>query len=232
MPAAARRQPGQRGTHHVGGDHRDQRRSQPAGLRAPGMSRLPAPPGGQLPPAGPGPLGAAGQPSLLPAVTVLVLQPVQQQALPATPVLRARRPAGLAPGRGHAGWPASPQPPAAAGSGPARPGNPRARPTAPPAPRRSPPAVPEQHVQRLGPVSGGGRRADPLPGLPHLPGVMGQQPADDSPPCGESGTSCVVVSRACPSTNCTDVILSFRVSQGCDLRRPVVDSVADGTLAA
>ena len=28
------------------------------------------------------------------------------------------------------------------------------------------------------------------------------------------------------------VILSFHVSQGCDLRRPVVDSVADGTLAA
>ena len=28
------------------------------------------------------------------------------------------------------------------------------------------------------------------------------------------------------------VILSFRVSQDCDLRRPVVDSVADGTLAA
>ncbi len=28
------------------------------------------------------------------------------------------------------------------------------------------------------------------------------------------------------------VILSFRVSWGCDLRRPVVDSVADGTLAA
>ena len=28
------------------------------------------------------------------------------------------------------------------------------------------------------------------------------------------------------------LILSFRVSQGCDLRRPVVDSVADGTLAA
>jgi hypothetical protein len=27
-------------------------------------------------------------------------------------------------------------------------------------------------------------------------------------------------------------ILSFRVRQGCDLRRPVVDSVADGTLAA
>jgi transposase len=30
----------------------------------------------------------------------------------------------------------------------------------------------------------------------------------------------------------SDVILSFRVSQGCDLRRPVVDSVADGTFAA
>ena len=28
------------------------------------------------------------------------------------------------------------------------------------------------------------------------------------------------------------LILSFRVSQGCDLRRPVVDGVADGTLAA
>jgi len=28
------------------------------------------------------------------------------------------------------------------------------------------------------------------------------------------------------------VILSFRVSRGRDLRRPVVDSVADGTLAA
>jgi hypothetical protein len=29
-----------------------------------------------------------------------------------------------------------------------------------------------------------------------------------------------------------DVILSFRVSQGCELRRPVVDSVANGTHAA
>ena len=28
------------------------------------------------------------------------------------------------------------------------------------------------------------------------------------------------------------VILSFRVSQGCDLRRPVLNSVADGTLTA
>jgi hypothetical protein len=27
-------------------------------------------------------------------------------------------------------------------------------------------------------------------------------------------------------------ILSFHVSRGCDLRRPVVDSVADGTLAS
>ena len=30
----------------------------------------------------------------------------------------------------------------------------------------------------------------------------------------------------------TRVILSFRVTQSCDLRRPVLDSVADGTLAA
>jgi hypothetical protein len=29
-----------------------------------------------------------------------------------------------------------------------------------------------------------------------------------------------------------NVILSFRVSQGCDLRRPVVNSVVDGTAAA
>ncbi len=35
-----------------------------------------------------------------------------------------------------------------------------------------------------------------------------------------------------PSLPLTDVILSFCVSQGCGLRRPVVDSVADGTLAA
>ena len=35
-----------------------------------------------------------------------------------------------------------------------------------------------------------------------------------------------------PGMPLADVILSFRVSQGCDLRRPVVDSVADGTLAA
>jgi hypothetical protein len=30
----------------------------------------------------------------------------------------------------------------------------------------------------------------------------------------------------------SNVILSFRVSRGCDLRCPVVDSVADETLAA
>ncbi len=35
-----------------------------------------------------------------------------------------------------------------------------------------------------------------------------------------------------PALPLTDVILSFRVSRGCDLRRPVVDSVADGTFAA
>jgi hypothetical protein len=34
------------------------------------------------------------------------------------------------------------------------------------------------------------------------------------------------------SAMCSKVILSFRVSQACDLRCPVVDSVADGTLAA
>jgi hypothetical protein len=32
-----------------------------------------------------------------------------------------------------------------------------------------------------------------------------------------------------PALPLTSVILSFRVSQGCDLRRPVVDSVADET---
>jgi hypothetical protein len=35
-----------------------------------------------------------------------------------------------------------------------------------------------------------------------------------------------------PALPLTDVILSFSVSRGCDLRRPVVDSVIDGTLAA
>ena len=35
-----------------------------------------------------------------------------------------------------------------------------------------------------------------------------------------------------PEVPLADLILSFRVSQVCDLRCPVVDSVADGTLAA
>ena len=35
-----------------------------------------------------------------------------------------------------------------------------------------------------------------------------------------------------PALPLASVILSFRVSRGCDLRCPVVDSVADGTLAA
>jgi len=35
-----------------------------------------------------------------------------------------------------------------------------------------------------------------------------------------------------PALPLADVILSFRVSQDCDLRRPVVDSVADETPAA
>ena len=75
-------QPRQGRAHHVAGDHRDQRRRQraePAHTREVPAGR---PPGGQLPPGGPGLLGAAGQPALLPAVTVLVLQPVQQQSLP------------------------------------------------------------------------------------------------------------------------------------------------------
>jgi hypothetical protein len=41
------------------------------------------------------------------------------------------------------------------------------------------------------------------------------------------------VSEAAPEAQLmARVILSFRVSRGCDLRRPVVDSVAGGTLAA
>jgi hypothetical protein len=35
-----------------------------------------------------------------------------------------------------------------------------------------------------------------------------------------------------PALPLADLILSFRVIEGCDLRRPVVDSVADETLAA
>ena len=48
-------------------------------------------------------------------------------------------------------------------------------------------------------------------------------------PCGANAA----VKVACLVAGMTAlVILSFRVSQGCDLRRPVVDSVADGTFAA
>ena len=65
----------------IGGDQRRAAARQPArpGTPAAACSQ----PGGQLPPGGPGGLGAAGQPALLPAVAVLVLQPVQQQAPPA-----------------------------------------------------------------------------------------------------------------------------------------------------
>jgi hypothetical protein len=38
--------------------------------------------------------------------------------------------------------------------------------------------------------------------------------------------------RMVQQTDKAVIILSFRVSQGCDLQRPVVDSVVDGTLAA
>jgi hypothetical protein len=36
----------------------------------------------------------------------------------------------------------------------------------------------------------------------------------------------------CMNARFSIVILSFRVSRGCDLGRPVVDGVVDGTLAA
>jgi hypothetical protein len=50
---------------------------------------------------------------------------------------------------------------------------------------------------------------------------------------GDRSTSAVCrTCRAMSRTLIPLVILSFRVSHGCDLRRPVVDSVADGTLAA
>ncbi len=54
----------------------------------------------------------------------------------------------------------------------------------------------------------------------------GQVTIADAPPGVHPGT----ISYG-PGVN-TAVILSFRVSRGCDLRCPVVDSVADGTLAA
>jgi len=42
----------------------------------------------------------------------------------------------------------------------------------------------------------------------------------------------VVFEVECIDRMYLNVILSFSVSRGCDLGRPVVDSVADGTLAA
>jgi hypothetical protein len=35
-----------------------------------------------------------------------------------------------------------------------------------------------------------------------------------------------------PQMPITDVISSFRVNEGCNVRRPVADSIVDGTLAA
>jgi hypothetical protein len=42
----------------------------------------------------------------------------------------------------------------------------------------------------------------------------------------------VVLDIECLDRIYLNVILSLRVRRSCDLRRPVVDSVADGTLAA
>ena len=42
----------------------------------------------------------------------------------------------------------------------------------------------------------------------------------------------VVFEVECIDRMYLNVILSLRVGRSCDLRRPVVDSVADGTLAA
>ena len=62
-------------------------------------------------------------------------------------------------------------------------------------------------------------------------------PCLECPCCGTATTACPPPGAHAgsvsygPALNAA-VILSFRVSQGCDLRRPVVDSVADGTLAA
>ena len=42
----------------------------------------------------------------------------------------------------------------------------------------------------------------------------------------------VALDLECLDRQYLNVILSFRVSQGCDLRRPVMDSVLNGTAAA
>jgi hypothetical protein len=62
------------------------------------------------------------------------------------------------------------------------------------------------------------------PGALDHPGVSGgPQTWKDEGPWRHSGNT---------RRSCVIVILSFRVSQVCDLWCPVVDSVADGTLAA
>jgi hypothetical protein len=51
-------------------------------------------------------------------------------------------------------------------------------------------------------------------------------------PGGDCGVNAHLKVPALVAGMAAGVILSFRVSQGCDLRRPVVDSVADGAFAA
>jgi hypothetical protein len=53
-----------------------------------------------------------------------------------------------------------------------------------------------------------------------------------SPAAREPGPLVILVRCLTVANVDSIVILSLRVSQGRDLRRPVVDSVADGTLAA
>ncbi len=53
-----------------------------------------------------------------------------------------------------------------------------------------------------------------------------------SPAAREPGPLVILVRCLTVANVDSIVILSFHVSQGRDLRRPVVDSVADGTLAA
>ena len=82
-----------------------------------------------------------------------------------------------------------------------------------------------------GPVAGCRSRTCACGCLPGLLGVVGQNPADHVFLAGRQ----VDLSRrelGVPEYELHVVILSFRVIQGCDLRRPVVDSVADETLTA
>jgi hypothetical protein len=71
----------------------------------------------------------------------------------------------------------------------------------------------------------------PVMALAQRAGLPGLVAAHVRPggPCGVNAVlkiPCLVAGMA------ARVILSFRVSQGCDLRRPVVDNVADGMFAA